>query len=568
MHDLVIRGGTVIDGTGAPPRRADVIVDEGVIVEVGRAHGQAGRRIDADGLVVTPGWVDVHTHYDGQVFWDPLLTPSSWNGVTTVVMGNCGVGFAPARRDQHEWLIDLMTAIEDIPAETLRKGVPWGWESFPEYMDCLDLIPRAVDVGVLVPHGAARGFVMGEDSVRGLASPSEIEAIVALLRDGMTAGALGCSMNHMTVKRAVVPGTFAADEELLAVAGVVGDFGGVLQTSPAGFLGEAPAGTAEREIELMRRLSVAGGGCPVTFPVNQYEDEPNFWRSILAWCGEANLVGAHLVPQVHGRPLNTIASLRSRTVFDAAPTFSQYRPLPLSDRLLQLRRPEVRAQILTEMASANRGRHRMDLLFPMQDPPDYEPSPDHSVEAIARGQGRPVDEVFYDMLVDQDGQSTFLAISMNYAERNGDVVVEMIEHPMTVVGQGDGGAHCLSLCDATTPTTVLTQWVRDRTRGRRLALERAVHELSRNPAQHFGLHDRGALLPGLRADINIIDFDRLQLGKMEFLDDLPGGAHRVVQRTKGYVATIVGGETIFNDGVDTGARPGRTVRNSPKAVRR
>jgi N-acyl-D-aspartate/D-glutamate deacylase len=565
MHDLVIRGGTVVDGTGSPARTADVIVDDGVIVEVGRASGGARRLLDADGLLVTPGWVDVHTHYDGQVFWDPLLTPSSWNGVTTVVMGNCGVGFAPARPDHHEWLIDLMTAIEDIPTDTLRKGIPWGWESFPEYMDCLDLIPRAVDVGVLVPHGAARGFVMGERSIRGIASPSEIAAIMTLLRDGMKAGALGCSMNHMTVKRAVVPGTFAPDEELLAVAGVVGEFGGVLQTSPAGFLGESPAGTAEREIDLMRQLSLAGGSCTVTFPVNQYEDEPDFWRRILQWCNDANHLGARLVPQVHGRPLNTIASLRSRTIFDGSPTFTQYRPLPLSERLAHLRRPDVRAQILAEMATADRGRYRMDLLFPMQDPPDYEPLPDHSVDAIARRQGRPVDEVFYDMLVGQDGESTFLAISMNYAKRNGDVVLELIEHPMTLVGQGDGGAHCLTLCDATAPTTVLTQWVRDRTRGRRLSLERAVYELARNPARHFGLPDRGELVPGLRADINIIDFDRLQLGRMEFLDDLPGGAHRVVQRTKGYVATIVCGEIIFDDGADTGARPGRTIRHSAKA---
>ncbi len=564
MHDLVIRGGTVVDGTGAPARTADVMVDDGLVVEVGRAEGRARRTLDADGLLVTPGWVDVHTHYDGQVFWDPLLTPSSWNGVTTVVMGNCGVGFAPAHPDLHKWLIDLMEAIEDIPAHTLAQGVPWGWQSFSEYMDCLDHTPRAIDVGVLVPHGAARGFVMGERSVTELATPEEIEAIVALMRDGMQAGALGCSTNHMTVKKAIVPGTFASEEEILAVASVVGEFGGLLQTSPGGFLGESPEGTAENEIELMRKMSVAGGGCMVTYPVVQYEDEPNFWRRIVDWSARANQNGAYLVPQVLGRPLNSIASLRGNSIFDATATFAQSRSLPLADRLRYLKRPEVRAQVLSEMASAKRGFHRMELIFPMQDPPNYEPLPDASVAAIARRLGRPAEEVLYDMLLEQDGEATFLAISMNYAGRNGDVILEMIEHPMTILGLGDGGAHCVGLCDATTPTTVLTQWVRDRTRGRRLALERAVYELTRNPAEHFGLHDRGALVPGLRADVNLIDLDRLRLGKMEFLDDLPGGAQRVIQRTTGYVATIVAGETAFDDGHDTGARPGRTIRRRAK----
>jgi N-acyl-D-aspartate/D-glutamate deacylase len=563
VHDLVIRGGTVVDGTGAPARTADVVVDDGLVIEVDRADGQARRVVDADGLLVTPGWVDIHTHYDGQVFWDPLMTPSSWNGVTTVVMGNCGVGFAPARPDQHEWLIDLMSAIEDIPTDTLRKGVPWGWESFSEYMECLDRIPRSIDVGVLVPHGAARGFVMGERSVRGLAEPDEIEAIVALMREGMQAGALGCSTNHMTVKRAIVPGTFAADEEILAVASIVGEFGGLLQTSAAGFLGESPEGTAQGEIELMRQMSVVGGGCPVTFAVVQYDDDPDFWRSILGWCADANRDGGHLVPQVLGRPLNTIASLRSRNIFDASPTFAQCRDLPLPVKLERLRDPAVRAKILAEMTTANRGRHRMEAIFPMQDPPNYEPTPEESVAGIANRQGRPVDDVFYDMLLDRDGEATFLSISNNYSERNGDVVLEMIEHPMTILGVGDGGAHCITLCDATTPTTVLTHWVRDRTRGRRLPIERGVYELTRNTAQNFGLHDRGALLPGLRADVNLIDLDRLQLGKMEFLEDLPGGAQRVIQRTKGYVATFVRGEMTFEDGMDTGARPGRTIRHRP-----
>jgi N-acyl-D-amino-acid deacylase len=567
VHDLVIRGGTVVDGTGAPARTADVVVDDGLVVEVGRAESRARRTLDADGLIVTPGWVDVHTHYDGQVFWDPLLTPSSWNGVTTVVMGNCGVGFAPAHPEQHDWLIELMEAIEDIPVKTLAQGVPWGWQSFSEYMDCLDHTPRAIDVGVLVPHGAARGFVMGERSVNELATPEEIEAIVALMRDGMQAGALGCSTNHMTVKKAIVPGTFASEEEILAVASVVGEFGGLLQTNPSGFLGESPEGTAENEIELMRKMSVAGGGCMVTYPVVQYEDEPNFWRRIVDWSAQANQNGANLVPQVLGRPLNSIASLRGNSLFDAAPTFAQSASMPLAERLRYLKRPEVRAQVLSEMASAKRGFHRMEVIFPMQDPPNYEPLPDTSVAAIARQAGRPAEEVFYDMLLEQDGEATFLAISMNYADRNGDVILEMIEHPMTILGLGDGGAHCVGLCDATTPTTVLTQWVRDRTRGRRLAIERAVYELTRNPANHFGLHDRGALVPGLRADVNLIDLDRLRLGKMEFLDDLPGGAPRVIQRTTGYVATIVAGEMAFHDGHDTGARPGRTIRHRAKLQR-
>lgn len=566
MHELVIRGGSVVDGTGAPPRTADVGVDGGLITAVGRVDGGARRVVDADGLLVTPGWVDVHTHYDGQLFWDPLITPSSWNGVTTVVLGNCGVGFAPARPDQHEWLIELMTAIEDIPSETLRRGVPWGWETFGEYMDCLDRTPRAIDVGALVPHGAARAFVMGERSVEELASPTEIEQIVELIRDGMRAGALGCSTNHMTAKTAIVPGTFAGEDELVAVAGMVGSHGGILQTNPAGFIGDGPEGTALRELELMSRLSHAGR-MRVTFPVVQYDESPEFWRRILAWCEELNAAGAMLTPQVLGRPMNSLLSLISRNPFRDTPTFQKHAALPRPELAARLADPTVRSQIMSEVVEVDRARpayHRFDMeaIFPMADPPDYEPTVDDSIAAIARRAGVDPVELLYDRLLDDGGNATFLWVKMNYAYRNGDVVREMIEHPATVLGLGDGGAHCLTLCDSTTPTTILTQWVRDRSRGPRLPIERAVNELSSRPAAAFGLTDRGMLAPGMKADINIIDLDDLRLGKVEFLEDLPGGAPRVVQRTTGYVATFVSGEQIYDHGSETGARPGRTIRRT------
>ncbi len=561
VEGMLIRGGTVVDGTGAPGRTADVLVEDGVIVNVGRVDAAGAEVVEADGLLVTPGWVDVHTHYDGQVYWDPLMTPSSWHGATTVIMGNCGVGFAPVRPDEHEQLIELMHLIEDIPTETLRSGIPWGWETFAEYLDCLDLTPRAIDVGVLVPHGVVRTYVMGERAKRGEASPEEIATIAALIGEAMDAGALGCSANRTLRKGGVVPGSFAADGELLAVAGVVGARDGIFQTSPASYYGPEEFASAQDETDLVRRLSLAGP-MRVTFPIVQDHDDPDRWRRIMRWVDAANAEGARLIPQVLARPLNAVMTLGGRHPFDRLPVYAEVTAGTdgTPELAARLAEPAVRERVLGQAREVLANAWIFDALYQMTDPPDYEPFPEQSIGAAARRQGLPPMDVFYDAMVQHEGSAMFLAVVANYAEGNGDTVLEMIRHPATVLGLGDGGAHCLGLCDATTPTTVLAHWVRDRTRGARLPVEVAVRELTANAAHAFGLADRGTLVPGMRADINVIDLDALQMSTPEFTNDLPANGLRMVQRATGYVATYVAGTRIFENGNETGARPGRTIR--------
>lgn len=562
MKRTLIRGGTVVDGTGAPARTADLLIEDGVVLDVGRLDPAGADVFDAQGLLVTPGWVDVHTHYDGQVYWDALMTPSSWHGATTVIMGNCGVGFAPVHPDQHDELIDLMVKIEDIPRETLRAGIPWGWETFGEYLNCLDRTPRAIDVGALVPHGAVRSYVMGERSERGNATAEEIVRITALIDEALQAGALGCSANRTLMKGAIVPGSFAEDVELLAMAEAVGARGAIMQTSPAAFYGDENWTTAEAETDLIRRMSLAGR-CTVTFPIVQDHDDPDRWRRIMSWIEAANAGGAKLVPQVLARPLNAVMSLSGRHPFERLPAFVEVASaVTFPELLVRLKDPRVRERVLADVSNHLGRAWIFDALYPMTDPPNYEPLTDRSIGASARRAGRSPGEVFYEMMLEDGGNAMFLAVVANYAEGNADTVLEMIQHPATILGLGDGGAHCLGLCDATTPSTVLAQWVRDRTRGPRLPVEIAVHELTLHPARQFGLHDRGALVPGMRADVNLIELGALRLGAPEFVNDLPGNGRRMVQRAEGYVATYVAGERVFDNGVDTGARPGRTIRRT------
>ena len=561
----LIRGGTVVDGTGAPARTADLLIEGGVITEIGRVHKAGARVIDADGLLVTPGWIDVHTHYDGQVYWDPLMTPSSWHGSTTAIMGNCGVGFAPARPDQHEALMELMNIIEDIPMETLREGIPWGWETFAEYLDALDGTPRAIDVGVLVPHGAVRTYLMGERGVRDPATPEEIGAIAGMIGEAIEAGALGCSANRTMRKPGVVPGSYAADDELLAICRAVGERDGIIQTSPASFIGPEEFSPWPAETDLIRRMSLAGN-LRVTFPLVQDHDDPDRWRKIMAMVRSANAEGARLIPQVLARPLNAIMSLTGSNQFQKLSSFQAVSEGAASNAELaaRLRDPAVRERVLAE---AHDKLARMAGFFgasyPLGDPIDYEPDPSRSFAAEAARQGVSPIDLAYDTLAAGDGETMFLAVAANYAGGNGDVVYEMINDPATIIGLGDGGAHCLGLLDVTTPTTVLTQWVRDRTRGPRMPIEVAVRALSASNAEAFGLYDRGVLSPGKRADINLIDHDNLRMGKPIFADDLPAGGRRIVQRATGYVGTFVAGEQILSHGEDTGARPGRTIRRTP-----
>ncbi len=571
MHDVVIRGGRVVDGTGEPPRTADVAITDGLITEVGRLDDTAAHRtIDADGLTVTPGVVDIHTHYDGQATWDAQLTPSCWHGVTTVVMGNCGVGFAPVRPGSEDWLIQLMEGVEDIPGTALAEGISWGWESFPQYLDVLDGLPHAVDVATQVPHGAVRAYVMGERGARNEpATAEDIEAMAAIVRDGIAAGALGFSTSRTIMHRAVdgepVPGTFAAEDELFGIGRALGDLGtGIFELAPAGVMGEDLA-APEREVDWMRRLSSAIGR-PVSFALSQHNVAPDQWRDVLRLAQSANAEGADLRAQVSGRPLNMLIGFQTFHPFKSIPSYVAIADLPLPERVAQLRRPEVRAAILSEEAPDDPLLEYVsasfDRIFPMGEPPDYEPGPDQSVEAIAAREARPANEVLYDLMLAHDGRELLMFALLGYSHGNLDDMREMILHPNAALGLSDGGAHCGVICDASIPTFMLTHWARDRDRGERLPLELVVSKMTRDTARLYGLGDRGVLAPGFRADLNLIDLEGLRLRLPELVFDLPAGARRLIQRADGYVATMVGGEVTLEDGDDTGARPGRLVRGA------
>jgi N-acyl-D-aspartate/D-glutamate deacylase len=568
MHDLVIRGGTVVDGTGKPSRTADVAVDDGIITAVGDLETAAAQRtIDADGLLVTPGVVDMHTHYDGQVTWDPLVTPSSWHGVTTIVMGNCGVGFAPVRPGSQEWLVQLMEGVEDIPGTALTEGITWGWESFPEYLTALEGMGRVVDVGTQVPHGAVRAYVMGErGSHNEPATPEDIAGMAALVKEGIAAGALGFSTSRTIVHRAVdgepVPGTFAAEDEIFGIGQSLKSLGaGVFELAPAGAMGEDLA-APEREVALMRRLSAAIGR-PISFALLQVDSAPDQWREILRLATDANAEGADLRPQVAGRALNVLLGFQTFHPFSKRPTYLAVADLPLAERIEHLRKDEVRRAILTESIPddplmAMIGGQSTSHMFPLGEPPDYEPTPDMSVAAIARRERRPEEEVLYDLLLRHDGRELVLFTLGGYSHGSLDDMKEMLLHPNSALGLSDGGAHCGVLCDASAPTFMLSHWARDRANG--LPLEFVVKKMTRDTAHLYGLEDRGVLAPGFKADLNLVDLEHLNLRLPEMVHDLPAGARRLIQRADGWKATICSGEVTFEDGEHTDARPGRLIR--------
>jgi N-acyl-D-aspartate/D-glutamate deacylase len=575
MHDLVIRGGTVVDGTGSPARTADVAIDGGIVVEVGRVDGAARRVLDADGLLVTPGFVDVHTHFDGQATWDPHLTPSCWHGVTTAVLGNCGVGFAPVRPGAQQHLVELMEGVEDIPGTALHEGIQWSWESFPEYLDALERMPRAIDVGAMVPHAALRSYVMGEREHLE-ATADDLAAMTELLRVSIQAGALGFSSGrthgHRSVHGEPVPGTFAAIEELDALSAAMDAAGrGVFQVVPTGIggiEGGDPEGSMETELQWMLDLASRTRNA-LTFLVMESNVDPDGWRPWFEAVHRVNAAGANLRPQVADRCFGVLLGHQSRmNPFKYAPRYARLAHLPSAERIAQLRRAEVRDAILAEARESNRQSTTLDRiptklfanLFPLGDELEYEPTPEQSVAAIAARDGVDPWVLMYDLLLGADGKEFLLRPLLNFGRGSYDGLHDMMLDPASVQGLGDGGAHSSIVCDASMTTYLLTHWVRDRTRGPRLPLEYAVKRLTRDPAELYGLGDRGVLAVGMRADVNVIDLERLDLRYPELVNDLPAGAGRLVQRSDGYLATLVAGETVVDQGELTDARPGALVR--------
>jgi N-acyl-D-aspartate/D-glutamate deacylase len=561
-HDLVIRGGTIVDGTGAPSHTGDVAVDGGRITEVGgRIDGKGAREVDADGLVVAPGWVDIHTHYDGQVTWDPEVSPSSWHGVTTVVMGNCGVGFAPVRADGHDFLIELMEGVEDIPGSALHEGIDWQWESFPQYLDALDAQERVLDIAAQVPHAALRAYVLG-DRAHEAAEVEEIAEMARLTTEALQAGAVGFTTSRTFLHRSkhgLVPGTNAPPDELLALGEAVGAAGhGVFQLIADG----APRGEAgEWMTEIARRT-----GATVTYSLSQSPPDPMAYRAALEDAERQAADGLTIVPQVPCRPTGMLFGLQSSLhPFITHPTYRAIASMPLAQRVAELRNPDVRAQLLTEEAQTGSPVARMlisrwDRIFPLGDPPDYEPAPETSVAAVAAREGRRAEEVVLDWLLEGEGTALLNAPLSSYEHTNLDAVREMMLHPRTVLGLSDGGAHCGLICDVSMPTSLLTHWVRDRTRGERITVEDAVRLQTGRTAEIYGFDDRGTLEAGKRADVNLIDLDRLVLHAPEMTFDLPAGGRRLIQKVDGYRATFVAGQQTYEDGEPTGARPGRLVR--------
>ena len=575
MYDLKISGGVLVDGSGDAPRRGDVAVVGDTIVAVGEdLPGDSERTIDAEGHIVTPGFVDVHTHYDGQATWDDLLEPSSGHGVTSVVMGNCGVGFAPVRPGTEEWLIQLMEGVEDIPGAALSEGIAWGWESFGDYLDALGSRRWAVDVGTQVPHGAVRAYVMGERGARNEpADSAETDRMARIVADAVSAGALGVSTSRTLAHRAMdgepVPGTFAAEDELFALGrGLRDGGGGVFELAPAG-AGGLDVVSPPKEVDWMRRLS-AEVDQPVSFALIQVPAAPDLWRDLMEMSLRAADEGAELYPQVAGRPFGLLVGWQTSHPFMRRPSYRAVAHLPIAERVKALRDPAVRAAVLAESDGERQGGMQegvgslvtgmLDNMYVLGDPPDYEPTPDRAIGEIAAASGVDPMAAAYDAFCEQDGEALLMVPMFNYVDRNMDAIREQLTHPRAVLGLSDGGAHCGLICDASLPTTMISHWTRDRCRGERLPLEWVVRKQTSDTAALFGMGDRGVLAAGKRADINVIDHSSINLRTPRLCHDLPAGGRRLLQSADGYKATIVAGQQTRADGVDTGARPGRLVR--------
>ncbi|MCU1387661.1 MAG: putative hydrolase [Ilumatobacteraceae bacterium] len=577
MSDLLIRNARLVDGTGGAERMADVTVDGGVITGVHAAGSaptaSATRRIDADGLLLTPGWVDVHTHYDAQVSWDPWMTPSSWHGVTTIVMGNCGVGFAPTATDRHEWLIELMEGVEDIPGSAMTEGITWQWTSFPEYLDAIETRPHVLDIGTQIAHGPLRAYVMG---VRGAsnatATSDDIEGMAVLVEQALRAGALGFSTSRTPLHRSkggeLVPGTTAGADELLGIGAAIRRAGhGVFQFAPE------HASLPVQEWPWMRDLAAVTGQ-PVSVNLNQPDSAPEVWRHVLELLDQADADGLPIFAQVAGRSIGILYCLHgSLHPLLFHPAYAEVAHLPMPERLAALRDPERRRRIVEDVPDdggffRNVVLDKLDRVYPVEGADiDYEPDASASVLARARAAGVVPMALLLDQLTADDGNGMVYAPLFNYSYGDLSMTYAATQHRRTRMGLSDAGAHCGAICDGGTPTFMLTHWTRDRTRGPKLPLEYVVHRQTQQTAQLYGLGDRGAIAPGMRADLNLIDYDALSFDAPRMAFDLPAGGRRLIQHGRGYRAVFVGGVQTIADDEFTGALPGRLIRGPQRDPR-
>jgi N-acyl-D-aspartate/D-glutamate deacylase len=562
--DLIIRGGMVFDGDGGAPYQADIAIDGDRIVQVGTVTATGREEIDAKGLMVTPGWVDIHTHYDGQMTWDARMTPSSTLGATTIVAGNCGVGFAPARPADHDTLIRLMEGVEDIPGAALHEGLSWRWESFGEYLDAVDALPHDIDVAVQVPHGALRVYVMGERGAkREPATADEIQQMRGIVAEAVKAGAIGFSttrtMVHRTADGDLTPTIGAARAEMIGIAQGLRDAGsGVLQVA-------SDFAEIDEEFALMRELTEVSGQM-LSFSLVQADVVPNRWRELLTRLEDAVADGVNIKAQVAGRPVGLMLGLQgSAHPFINRPAFQEIIDKPLAEKVAAMRDPDFRARLIADMPMKGHpfinslaGQH--DRMFELGNPPNYEPEAHESLGARAKAEGVDPYELIYDALIADEGRAFLYFPMHNYTEGSLDNVRTMLDHPDTLSGLSDGGAHVGAICDVSLPTYMLTHWCRDRTRGDQLDLATVIRGQTRDTAEAVGLLDRGVIKPGYRADINVIDFDGLRLKPPHMVYDLPTGARRLMQEADGYVATIKSGQVIYRNGEATGALPGKLVR--------
>jgi N-acyl-D-aspartate/D-glutamate deacylase len=565
LPDLVIRGGTLADGRGGDLFEADVAIKDGRIAEVGKVGSKGKEEIDAKGKLVTPGFVDVHTHYDGQVTWSQDITPSSQNGVTTAIMGNCGVGFAPCRPDDHLRLIQLMEGVEDIPEPVLTAGIPWAWESFPDYMNWLSKRDFDVDIGAQLPHAALRVYVMGERGARrDPSTPDDNRAMATLAREAVRAGALGFStsrtLNHRTSTGDFTPTLKAGEDELTAIAAAMQGAG------PSALQFVLDLSTIDEDLPMMLRVAETTR-CPLTFTLAQSDREPQRWRRTLTEINAAVARGLDITVQVAARPVGLLLGRElSRNPFQTHPSYKAIARLPLAERVARLRQPDVRAAILSETASSTDDplffRPNYDKIYLLGDPPDYEQPRENALGPQAKRLGRRPEELAYDAMLSDEGRGMLYVPFVNYSEGNLDAVREMLQDPRSVPGLSDGGAHCGIICDASFPTYLLTHWTRDRSRGERLSIPFVVAAQSRKTALSVGLNDRGVIAPGFKADVNVIDYDRLHLHPPKVHYDLPVGGRRLLQQVDGYDATIVSGVVTRREGAATGARPGRLLRGA------